>query len=71
MSLGWLILEVESLDEFDFLGRVKEVVFGNSLGEQLNVVVDAQDSLIPWQFLIDFVAMNFVQSNRPGLGLVI
>lgn len=46
MNLGRFVLEMDDLDEVEFLGRFCAVVFGNSLGVQLNVVIYAEDSLI-------------------------
>ena len=70
MRLGRFALEVKCMNELNGLG-FKNVVFGNPLSKQLYVIVNAQDSVIPWQFLIDFVTVNFVYSNRSGLCLIV
>jgi hypothetical protein len=43
MSLGRLVLEMDNLHEIDFL---TDLVFRDSLSVQLNVIVNAQDSVI-------------------------
>jgi hypothetical protein len=60
MSLRRLILEMERLNELDLLRWLQEVILRNPLSKQLNIIIDAEDGMIPWQFLINFVAVNFV-----------